>query len=172
MKKVLFTISAIGIISLTASAQEIKETKPAEANNATLQTIAETAIKNGIFAKMLAAMEAAGMQDILKGKSPYTIFMMSDAAFKKLPEGALEDMMKPENKENLKRMLNSHIVQGKFMSSDLMRTGRAQTVGGKEASISETGNVLRFDNATIVTKDIECSNGVIHIIDMISPDGK
>jgi uncharacterized surface protein with fasciclin (FAS1) repeats len=122
------------------------------------------------FSTLVAAVQAAGLVETLQGEGPFTVFAPTNDAFAKLPEGTVEDLLKPENKEKLTSILTYHVVPGKVMSSDLSGTMNVATVEGSEVSIDATDGV-KVDNATVVKADIEASNGVIHVIDTVIMPG-
>jgi len=129
--------------------------------------VVDTAVEAGSFSTLVAAVKAAGLVDTLKGDGPFTVFAPTDAAFKKLPEGTVADLLKPENKEKLAEILTYHVVPGKVMSSDIAgKTLKVETVEGSNLSIDATDGV-KVDNATVVQADVEASNGVIHVIDTV-----
>ncbi len=132
--------------------------------------IVDTAKEAGDFSTLLAAAEAAGLVETLKGEGPFTVFAPTDAAFAELPEGTVEDLLKPENKDQLTSILTYHVVPGKVMSTDLSDGMAAATVEGSEVTIGTEGGVT-VNDASVVTADIEASNGVIHVIDgVIMPE--
>jgi transforming growth factor-beta-induced protein len=124
--------------------------------------IVDTAVAAGVFKTLVAAVKAAGLVDTLKGEGPFTVFAPTDDAFKKLPAGTVETLLKPENKSKLKAILTYHVVSGKVMASDLLKMASAKTVNGQNIAIG-----LTIDNARVVQPDIKCSNGVIHVIDSV-----
>ena len=128
--------------------------------------IVDTAVGAGTFGTLVAAVEAAGLVDTLKGEGPFTVFAPTDDAFAALPEGTVEDLLKPENKDQLVSILTYHVVPGKVMSTDLSNNMMATTVQGGDVTImTESGAMV--NDANIVTADIEASNGVIHVIDAV-----
>jgi uncharacterized surface protein with fasciclin (FAS1) repeats len=129
--------------------------------------IVETAIAAGSFNTLVTAVKAAGLVDTLKGPGPFTVFAPTDEAFAKLPGGTVENLLKPENKQQLVTILTYHVVPGKVMSKDLVgKKKMAKTVEGTQVSIDATDGV-RVNNAKVVKADIEASNGVIHVIDTV-----
>ncbi len=128
--------------------------------------IVDTAIEAGSFTTLVAAVEAAGLVETLKGEGPFTVFAPTDEAFAALPAGTVEDLLKPENKDKLVAVLTYHVVPGKVMSGDLSNGMMAATVQGGEVTIMTEGGVM-VDDASVVTPDIEASNGVIHVIDKV-----
>ncbi|MEK0162593.1 fasciclin domain-containing protein [Phaeobacter sp. A36a-5a] len=128
--------------------------------------IVDTAAGAGDFSTLVAAVEAAGLVDTLKGDGPFTVFAPTDAAFAALPEGTVEELLKPENKDKLIEILTYHVVPGKVMSGDLVDDMKAATVQGSEITIDLDSGVM-VDEAKVVTADIEAENGVIHVIDTV-----
>ena len=138
---------------------------PALADNHA-KDIVDTAVGAGSFTTLVAAVQAAGLVDTLKGAGPFTVFAPTDDAFKKLPAGTVEDLLKPENKDKLTAILTYHVVPGKVMSTDLSNGMKATTVQGGEITIMTEGGV-KVNEANVVTADVAASNGVIHIIDTV-----
>jgi uncharacterized surface protein with fasciclin (FAS1) repeats len=128
--------------------------------------IVDTAVGAGSFTTLVAAVQAAGLVDTLKGPGPFTVFAPTDDAFKALPAGTVEDLLKPENKDKLIAVLTYHVVPGKVMSTDLSNGMKAATVQGAEMTIMTEGGV-KVNAANVVTADIAASNGVIHVIDAV-----
>ena len=128
--------------------------------------IVDTASGAGSFATLLAAAEAAGLVETLKGDGPFTVFAPTDAAFAELPDGTVETLLMPENKDQLVAILTYHVVPGKVMSTDLQDDMEAATVQGTTVMI-DLDNGVMVDEATVIQADIETSNGVIHVIDKV-----
>jgi uncharacterized surface protein with fasciclin (FAS1) repeats len=128
--------------------------------------IVDTATEAGSFGTLLAAATAAGLVDTLKSEGPFTVFAPTDAAFAALPEGTVETLLLPENKDQLTAILTYHVVAGKVMSTDLTDDMTAVTVQGGEITI-DLDNGVMVNDATVTTADIEPSNGVIHVIDKV-----
>lgn len=128
--------------------------------------IVDIAAGNEAFSTLVAAVTAAGLVDTLKGDGPFTVFAPTNDAFAALPEGTVESLLKPENKDQLIAVLTYHVVPGKVMSGDLSDGMMAATVQGGEVTIGTTGGVT-VDGANVVQADIEASNGVIHAIDAV-----
>jgi uncharacterized surface protein with fasciclin (FAS1) repeats len=130
--------------------------------------IVDTAVEAGDFNTLVAAVEAAGLVETLKGDGPFTVFAPTDAAFAKLPDGTVENLLKPENRDQLVAILTYHVVPGKVMSADIAgKAMEAETVEGDALSIDATGSSVMIDEATVTAVDIEASNGVIHVIDTV-----
>ena len=129
--------------------------------------IVDTAVSAGQFNTLVAAVEAADLVTTLKGDGPFTVFAPTDEAFAALPEGTVENLLKPENKEQLISVLTYHVVAGKIMSSDIAgTTAMVESVQGSELDVNATNGVT-VDGATVVAADIETDNGVIHVIDRV-----
>lgn len=134
--------------------------------------IVDTAVSAGDFNTLAAALEAAGLVGTLKGDGPFTVFAPTDAAFAKLPAGTVENLLKPENKDQLVAVLTYHVVPGKVMASDVVKMSKAKTVNGEDVAIAVKDGVVTIDNAAVVSADVDASNGVIHVIDtVILPKG-
>lgn len=135
--------------------------------SAKAQDIVDTAIAAGQFGTLVAAVQAAGLVDVLKGDGPFTVFAPTDEAFAALPAGTVENLLKPENKDQLTAILTYHVVPGKIMSADIAgKTAEVTTVQGSDISVNAMNGVM-VDNATVVAADIEADNGVIHVIDQV-----
>lgn len=134
--------------------------------------IVDTAVGAGSFGTLVAAVQAAGLVDTLKGDGPFTVFAPTDAAFAALPAGTVEELLKPENKDKLTAILTYHVVAGKVMSGDLSDGLSAATVNGANITIGTMGGVT-VNGANVTQADIEASNGVIHVIDtvILPPEG-
>ena len=134
--------------------------------------IVDTAVAAGSFTTLVAAVQAAGLVETLKGAGPFTVFAPSDDAFAALPAGTVDELVKPENKEKLTAILLLHVLPGAIKSADIAGSQvEAVTAGGKTVHVDGTDGVT-VDGAKVVTADIFCSNGVIHVIDaVILPKG-
>ena len=129
--------------------------------------IVDTAVSAGQFNTLVAAVEAADLVTTLKGDGPFTVFAPTDEAFAALPEGTVENLLKPENKDQLIAVLTYHVVPGKIMSSDIAGTATmVESVQGSELDVKATDGVT-VDGATVVTADIVTDNGVIHVIERV-----
>lgn len=128
--------------------------------------IIATAKSAGAFKTLIAALDAADKTKILQEEGPYTVFAPNDEAFAKLPAGTLDDLLKPENKKKLGKILTYHVVKGKVMAADV-KTMMAKTANGAELDIKVTGETVMVNNAKVLKTDIVASNGVIHVIDTV-----
>lgn len=155
---VKFTIATLAAPALLLSAERAIAAE---------KDIVDTAVSAGSFNTLVAAVQAAGLVDTLKGDGPFTVFAPTDEAFTKLPAGTVENLLKPENKDQLVAVLTYHVVPGKVLSSDI--AGKAlevKTVQGTTADVDAT-NGVKIDGATVTAADIQASNGVIHVIDQV-----
>ena len=129
--------------------------------------IVDTAIADGRFTTLVAALQAAELVDALKAEGPFTVFAPTDDAFAALPEGTLDSLLLPENKQALTDILLYHVVEGKVMAADVTGLKSATTLLGKDVAVKvDMGNVYINDAKVIIT-DIETSNGVIHVVDAV-----
>ncbi|CDT82515.1 putative Secreted and surface protein containing fasciclin-like repeats [Vibrio coralliirubri] len=129
--------------------------------------IVDVAAENGSFNTLVAAVKAAGLVETLKGDGPFTVFAPTDEAFAALPEGTVDMLLKPENKDKLIAVLTYHVVPGKIMASEVMKLDSAVTVQGEAVMVGiDHGNVM-INKAQVVMADVEAINGVIHVIDAV-----
>ena len=130
--------------------------------------IVDTAVNAEIFGTLAAALSAANLIDVLKGDGPFTVFAPSDEAFSKLPRGTVENLLKPENMDQLVAVLTYHVVPGKVLSTDIMMgSNSVTTVQGSSVTIVKSYDAVKINQATVVVADVEATNGVIHIIDEV-----
>jgi len=129
--------------------------------------VVATAVKAGSFNTLAAALKAAGLVDTLQGKGPFTVFAPTDEAFAKLPEGALDTLLKPENKGKLTAILTYHVVPGRVYADQVPEAGAAKTVGGPALNLKRSEAAVHVNDASVVKADIETANGVIHVIDTV-----
>ncbi|WP_022834903.1 fasciclin domain-containing protein [Salisaeta longa] len=142
---------------------------PAQAQSDT-GDIVETAIEAKGFNTLVKAVQAADLVETLKGEGPFTVFAPTDKAFAALPDGTLESLLKPENKDQLRAILTYHVVSGEVTAEEVVGMDQAMTVQGQPLGIMvQDGTVyLQGKNkAQVVTTDIQTSNGVIHVIDTV-----
>lgn len=135
-------------------------------SNASAADIVDTAVA-GHFNTLIAAIKAAGLVDALKGRGPFTVFAPTDEAFAKLPPGTLETLLKPENKDQLRKILTYHVVAGRVMASDVVKLDSAKTLEGGSLSIHAADGEVTVNNARVIKTDIAASNGVIHVMDSV-----
>ncbi len=129
--------------------------------------IVETAVANGSFKTLVAAVTAAGLAETLSGPGPFTVFAPVDDAFAALPAGTVESLVEPENKEKLTGILTYHVVAGKVLSTDLTDGMTAATVNGQKITIRLTDGKVLVNGAEVVIADVETDNGVIHAINKV-----
>lgn len=135
--------------------------------------IVDTAVAAGSFKTLATALAKADLVDALKGAGPFTVFAPTDEAFAKLPKGTLENLLKPENKGRLSAILTYHVVAGRVPAEKAMKLTNAKTLNGQQVDLVAQGGNLTIDGAKVVKTDIECSNGIIHVIDnVILPSDK
>ena len=129
--------------------------------------IVDTAVSNGSFKTLAAALTAADLIDSLKGEGPFTVFAPTDAAFDKLPRGTVEELLKPKNKKRLIAVLTYHVVSGNVMAKEVQEMTGAKTLNGQCIDIAVNGRTVKVDGAKVSKTDVACSNGVIHVIDRV-----
>src|SRR6187551_4134301 len=154
------SIVAIGAVKMSAGSDQSKD-------------IVDTAVAAGSFTTLAKALAAADLVATLKGTGPFTVFAPTDEAFAKLPAGTLENLLKPENKAQLRRILTYHVVSGRVMAADVVTLKSAKTVSGDAISVSVMGSSVMVNRSLVVKTDIAATNGVIHVIDtVLIPAGK
>jgi len=153
----MLTLLLVGLLVSQIGCKETAEQKD----------VVDTAVGAGDFTTLVTAIKAAGLVETLKGKGPFTVFAPTDEAFAKLPAGTVENLLKPENKQKLVSILTYHVVPGKVMASEVVKLADAKTVNGQSLTINVEGQMVMVDSAKVVKTDIECSNGVIHVIDAV-----
>ncbi|MEM0897150.1 MAG: fasciclin domain-containing protein [Verrucomicrobiota bacterium] len=129
--------------------------------------IVDTAVGAGSFKTLAAALGAAGLVDTLKGDGPFTVFAPTDEAFAKLPEGTVESLLKPENKDQLVDILTYHVVSGEVPFSVAAGLDKAEALNKKSIAVSVTGGTLTLNESKVIENDIPCTNGIIHVIDTV-----
>jgi len=150
----------LAIVALPAQAQDKSQTAD----------IVQTAQNAGSFETLVTALKAGDLVSALKGKGPFTVFAPTDEAFAALPDGTLENLLKPENKSQLQAILKYHVVSGKVMAKDVTGLSEAETLEGSMIGIQTMDGTVTLsgDNeATVTSTDIAASNGVIHVIDTV-----
>ena len=181
LRKILFASTAAAVLALT-SLSGSAQTDPTVGGAAMYPTknIVENAVASPIHTTLVAAVKAAGLVDTLSSKGPFTVFAPTDDAFKKLPDGTVDTLVKPENKDTLVKILTYHVVPGKIDSKKLMAdikkghgTASLKTVQGEQLTFTmpTPGAILITDakggTANITTADVYQSNGVVHVIDTV-----
>ena len=156
----VFLISVLPVSYIYSNAStQVKEDK----------NIIEIAKSDGRFNTLVEALNKANLVNTLEGKGPFTVFAPTDDAFKKLPAGTLENLLKPENKDTLKNILLYHVAKGNLSSADILKLdGKKLTLlNGKTANITVKDGAVFINNAKIIITDIPASNGTIHVIDAV-----
>ncbi|MFH4859851.1 fasciclin domain-containing protein [Vibrio diabolicus] len=129
--------------------------------------IVDVATENGSFNTLVAAVRAADLVDTLKGEGPFTVFAPTDDAFAKLPDGTIDMLLMPENKDKLVSILTYHVVPGKVMAADVVKLDKATTVHGQDVMIKTMGDKVMVNDANVMATDVKAKNGVIHVIDTV-----
>ncbi len=161
----LSVVFSAGLISTSAFAHS--HASGHEKTAPEMADIVDTAVNAGSFTTLVAAVQAAGLEETLRSEGPFTVFAPTDAAFAKLPEGTIDMLLKPENKDQLVSILTYHVLSGAVESSSIAgKKLDVKTVQGSDVSIDATNGVM-IDNANVVTADIKTSNGIIHVIDTV-----
>jgi len=160
MKRLFMAVMAILLVSVSALASHNQ------------RDVVATAIHSGSFNTLTQALKAADLADTLKGPGPFTVFAPTDEAFRQLPPGTLEVLMKPENKEQLRSILTYHVVPETITASQARRLNSAETINGQELRISFLKGVIGVNGAKVTQPEIAASNGLIHVVDrVILPPG-
>ena len=150
----------------TAAATAEASPSAMESESSDAGTIVDVAAGNDDFSTLVAAVDAADLQDTLSADGPYTVFAPTNAAFEALPDGVLDKLLEPENKDTLKEILTYHVVSGE-VTSDMIEPGDVETVEGSTVTITTDGGEVMVNEAKVETADVDASNGVIHSIDAV-----
>jgi len=160
-------LDMFGLTSAFAAALLLATTAIAGNYGSKKDDIVDTAVANGNFTTLAAALEAGGLVDTLKADGPYTVFAPTDEAFAKLPEGTVEMLLLPENKDQLVAVLTYHVVPGKVSAAEVVNLSSASTANGSDVAISVRDDVVFINESRVVMTDIYASNGVIHVVDTV-----
>ncbi|MCB9844951.1 MAG: fasciclin domain-containing protein [Phycisphaeraceae bacterium] len=173
-------VSAISALTLTAGSalaqcgsqgsacQQPERAQLVSASHASAPTnIVATAQAAGKFSTLLAAARAAGLAEALMGSGPFTVFAPTDDAFDKLPDGTVDNLLRPENRDALASILKFHVVAGQWSARDVMRLSGVRSINGQRLDFWSDGSAVKVNGAKVVAADIECTNGVIHVIDTV-----
>ncbi|QJR36396.1 fasciclin domain-containing protein [Gemmatimonas groenlandica] len=166
----LFSASLSASLTLAPQASAQHPSRSAS-TSPTIPQVAKTA---GQFTTLLAAVDAAGLTQTLLGRGPFTLFAPTDEAFKRLPNGTVAELLKPENREKLRTILTYHVVAGRVTAAQARTVRTAETVADLDVRISDVNGELRINDATVRIADIPASNGIIHVIDrvLLPPDAR
>lgn len=157
--KLSLTAAALGMTLLAGTALADHHGKKMD--------IVDTAVEAGQFETLAAALQAADLVDTLKGEGPFTVFAPTDEAFAALPEGTVESLLQPENRDQLIDILTYHVVAGEVMAADVVELDEAEALNGDMLEITVSGDTVMIGDATVISADITTSNGVIHVIDTV-----
>jgi len=174
MKKIVLLLAMLSLVACGGSSSG--DSSGADDSTAATSTggeqsandIVTTAQQAGSFGTLVAAVQAAGLEETLRGPGPFTVFAPTDAAFAALPAGTVDNLLKPENRDQLRAILTYHVVSGDVRAAQVTGMTSAPSVQGEPIAIAmQDGKVRLNGSATVVTTDIACSNGVIHVIDAV-----
>jgi uncharacterized surface protein with fasciclin (FAS1) repeats len=156
-----FTAAACVAAALVATSASAGQYGKAKAD------IVDTAVAAGSFTTLAAALQAGDLITTLKSAGPFTVFAPTDAAFAKLPPGTVDNLLKPENKDQLVAILTYHVVAGEVMAAQVVEMSSAKTVNGQDVAIRVEGGTVFVNDAQVTGTDVAASNGVIHVIDTV-----
>jgi len=159
--RIIMSIAMLVLMSVTIFAQMDKKMVTKAVKN----DIVQTAINGGNFTTLATALTEAGLVDALKGDGPFTVFAPTDEAFKNLPDGALDNLLK--DKEALKNVLMYHVVSGKVTSKEVIDLSNATALNGSDLKIKASDGKVMINDAHVTGADVEASNGIIHVIDKV-----
>jgi len=159
---VLATALLATLLTAPLPAQHTSRNTPAAS-----PSIPQVAKNAGVFGTLLAAVDAAGLTETLLGRGPFTLFAPTDEAFSRLPANTVRDLLKPENREQLRTLLTYHVVAGRVAAAQARTVRSANTVAGQALRISEQNGELRINDATVRIADVPASNGIVHVIDRV-----
>lgn len=158
----IFTITVTMITALLLSVTAI-----AGHHGKKKMDIVDTAVANGSFNTLAAALQAGDLVGTLKSDGPFTVFAPTDEAFAKLPDGTVESLLLPENKDKLVAILTYHVVAGKVDAAQVVKLDSAKTVNGADVQIKVSDGTVFVNKARVIKADVYASNGVIHVIDTV-----
>lgn len=173
-----FAVASLALVGCTSNDDSTADASPTAATSAPASptdamtdeasagTIVDVAAANPEFSTLVAAVTEAGLAETLSGEGPFTVFAPTNAAFEALPEGLVDALLLPENKEVLTQILTYHVVAGEVMSTDI-QPGDVATVEGEDITITTEDGGVQVNGAMVSTADVEASNGVIHVIDEV-----
>ena len=136
-----------------------------------MNDIIDTAVATGQFTSLIKAAQAAGLVETLKGEGPFTVFAPTDEAFALIPQATMEELLDPAHKDELVALLTYHVVSGRIMSTELNGAMSVPTLEGEDVAVSSEEGSVMVDDAEVTQADIECTNGVIHVIDQVLMPG-
>jgi uncharacterized surface protein with fasciclin (FAS1) repeats len=164
---VLVTGSAMTTIAGDKAVESQKAAKKETKDQKKMADIVDTALNAGSFKTLTAALQAAGLVEALRGEGPFTVFAPTDEAFAKLPEGTVETLLKPENREKLVDILTYHVVAGRLEAKNVVATKGATALNKGTLEFASTEAGVMVSGAKVIQADILCTNGVVHVIDTV-----
>ena len=169
LKKLSKAAAVLGVVFGLAACGSTAEKDTMSSDHAMAKAdIVDTAVSAGQFNTLVAAVKAAGLVDTLKSEGPFTVFAPTDAAFAKLPDGTVESLLKPENKDKLVAILTYHVLSGKVMAGDIAgKELMVPSLQGSDLDVNAKGGSVMINDATVVGADVKTTNGVIHVIDTV-----
>ncbi len=168
LRSMLFAaVLPFAMTSMACESDDDATMNPPPAPAVAEKDIVDTAVAAGSFNTLVAAVKAADLVSTLKSAGPFTVFAPTDAAFAKLPAGTVDDLLKPENRDKLRAVLTYHVIAGRVSKADAAKVSSAKTVQGADVKIETGASGVRVGGANVVTADIGCSNGVIHVVDSV-----
>lgn len=165
MKILALIMLPVMILAITGCSDDDDSNIMAPSKQPQTMDIVETAISAGNFSTLVTALQAAELVDALRGEGPFTVFAPTDDAFAALPEGLLNDLL--NDKEALTSVLTYHVIAGNVKAEDVVKESSFPTLNGQSFEVKVMDGNVMIDNATVITTDIICSNGVIHVIDAV-----
>ncbi|NNF01907.1 MAG: fasciclin domain-containing protein [Bacteroidia bacterium] len=167
--KLLITsiIFSVGFTSLSAQCSHSSKTAHHHKYETNKADIVDLAVSDGQLSTLVAALKAADLTEVLDGQGPFTVFAPTDAAFAALPEGTIDELLKPENKDKLVKILTYHVIPGRVESTDLKDGQTVASVEGSNIMVETNSKVVKINDALVVKADQRATNGVIHFIDRV-----
>lgn len=169
--KSLITTLAVSALAFSSISPLLAQNEGKKAPQMEKKNIVETASGMNNFTALVAAVKAADLVETLSGEGPFTVFAPTNEAFEKLPKGTVDELLKPENKEKLQKILKFHVVPGKVMAADV-KTMAASTAAGESAKVVVKDGVVTYAGQKVIKTDVTASNGVIHWIDGVAMPSK
>lgn len=168
MKRTLVAVAAVVMMSGCASSMKNDGMNDGMmADSMGQKSIAEVAMSTGMHNTLVNALKTAGLANMLMESGSYTVFAPTDAAFAKLPAGTVDMLMRPENRDKLRSLLQYHVVPGRVDANSVMKMSSAKTASGANVSIMTSGSNVMVGGATVVKADVMASNGIVHVVDTV-----
>jgi uncharacterized surface protein with fasciclin (FAS1) repeats len=170
LKRLVVATSIVGVVAMASnlwasscSSSGMKSTATESEGASTVVALAQSSDQ---FNTLVAAIQAADLAEVLQAEGPYTVFAPTDAAFAKLPDGTIDTLLKPENKDQLAAILKYHVVPGRVMAADV-KTMKAETAQGQSVQLTVNDSGVFVNDAKVVKTDLVAANGVVHVIDSV-----